>query len=599
MNRNIENTLGGLIPTLSGPVPEELVTLAASLVTQSRSKASNLKPEEEIARGYACAHLAAERLKQRFNLPKIEPRPPCPPRVYQALYRHLENAIPERRGRGRPKKIDIASAMAGDEEGVPKTSTGSEEKGRGRQPPNGNRSNSGADLSRKRKAPGDEDIPLITPQRGRGRPRKITSHHPLPEPSNDDKVPLWVMPMVRHVCKTLETPAAPPHVYAGVSSVLPRFQEEDSHKDGREKRDGGIVQSTQEPESVTPLDETEAPTDSTGESQGAEQHQRQDELQPPDVNTPPKSNTVASTAVDGSTKRVAKPNGRLHLPPLILAVYFFVVARLMNQETSPEEYMRLRRQAMDAIGVWAASLTPDARKKFIADPATAKFMGSGVERALNTGNSGSQVISDTQTTSNDANDNANATATEEAPELQDRSTLENAFNDQFFFPSGLVDRALQNMAKQGWLKMEWFQNIIPGAGVRVGGGDSSIPDAADAAADISANDGRRRGRPGRPRRQVATSDPDAMDIDTPQELDEDDQDVYAEREDDEAEQQAFVAQDDPSLQSGLGSMLNPRVDFLHPARREEYKDWKAGILARVDEVELQRSAAGAPNPVAV
>lgn len=61
MSRPLEQALTGLIPSHNGPLPPELTTLAASLLAQSRSKASSLKPEEEIARTYACAHLACER----------------------------------------------------------------------------------------------------------------------------------------------------------------------------------------------------------------------------------------------------------------------------------------------------------------------------------------------------------------------------------------------------------------------------------------------------------------------------------------------------------------------------------------------------------
>ena len=50
-----------LIPTLTGPLPPELLELAVSLLAQSRSQASSLKADEEIARSYACANLACER----------------------------------------------------------------------------------------------------------------------------------------------------------------------------------------------------------------------------------------------------------------------------------------------------------------------------------------------------------------------------------------------------------------------------------------------------------------------------------------------------------------------------------------------------------
>ena len=61
MDRSMAQALTGLIPTLTGPLPPELLELAVSLLAQSRSKANSLKADEEIARSYACANLACER----------------------------------------------------------------------------------------------------------------------------------------------------------------------------------------------------------------------------------------------------------------------------------------------------------------------------------------------------------------------------------------------------------------------------------------------------------------------------------------------------------------------------------------------------------
>jgi origin recognition complex subunit 6 len=60
MNRAVEQDLTRLVPSLNA-LPLPLVDLAVSLLAQSRSKAPQLKPDEEIARSYACAHLACER----------------------------------------------------------------------------------------------------------------------------------------------------------------------------------------------------------------------------------------------------------------------------------------------------------------------------------------------------------------------------------------------------------------------------------------------------------------------------------------------------------------------------------------------------------
>ncbi len=48
-------------------------------------------------------------------------------------------------------------------------------------------------------------------------PRIRASRHPQ---SFASEVPRWVMPLIRHICKALGAPAAPHHVFAGVSSIL-------------------------------------------------------------------------------------------------------------------------------------------------------------------------------------------------------------------------------------------------------------------------------------------------------------------------------------------------------------------------------------------
>ena len=61
MDRSIAQALGSLMPSLTGSLPPELLDLAVSLLAQSRSKASSLKADEEIARSYTCANIACER----------------------------------------------------------------------------------------------------------------------------------------------------------------------------------------------------------------------------------------------------------------------------------------------------------------------------------------------------------------------------------------------------------------------------------------------------------------------------------------------------------------------------------------------------------
>ena len=109
MDQAILQALYSLLPQQNAEIPQELVGLANALLAQSRNQASTLKSDEEIARLYACAHLAcsrlafnlnssrklslASRLRRPLGLPKMVVRPPCLPRTYQSLYRHFDGIL--------------------------------------------------------------------------------------------------------------------------------------------------------------------------------------------------------------------------------------------------------------------------------------------------------------------------------------------------------------------------------------------------------------------------------------------------------------------------------------------------------------------------
>ncbi|KAI5458047.1 origin recognition complex, subunit 6 [Mariannaea sp. PMI_226] len=90
----LDQVLLSLMPQLSTDLPKPLIELANSLLAQSMHRASTLKADEEIARHYACANIACDRLKIQLDLPPIDPRPPIPPRLYKRLYTHLDNILP-------------------------------------------------------------------------------------------------------------------------------------------------------------------------------------------------------------------------------------------------------------------------------------------------------------------------------------------------------------------------------------------------------------------------------------------------------------------------------------------------------------------------
>lgn len=193
---SIEQSLSLLLPSLSEPLPSELVTLSNSLLAQSRNKASNLKPEEEIARPYACCEIACRRLGAKLRLPPLQgrTRPPCGPRAYKKLLAFLEQAL--------PAKLP-AKATQG----------------------NGKDSRDVASAARSTPRKGGQRNSLSTPQstptkRNAAFAGKVAQGHTSDPELNDDGAPLWVMPLIRRLCQGFSAPLLAPHVYTGLCVIL-------------------------------------------------------------------------------------------------------------------------------------------------------------------------------------------------------------------------------------------------------------------------------------------------------------------------------------------------------------------------------------------
>jgi origin recognition complex subunit 6 len=126
------------------------------------------------------------RLKQSLNLPQIEPRPPCPPRIYNKLYTHFSTILKAQK-RSRPP--------AAPKDLPPSTPS-------------------------KRKAPrSNQPTPLKdkpTPLRPVRQPRKSL----LFSSSLPSDISAWIHPTIRHLCTSLHAPAAAHHILAGVTTIL-------------------------------------------------------------------------------------------------------------------------------------------------------------------------------------------------------------------------------------------------------------------------------------------------------------------------------------------------------------------------------------------
>ncbi|EGE08009.1 hypothetical protein TEQG_06996 [Trichophyton equinum CBS 127.97] len=212
--RPIEQALASLLPALAEDLPRELLNLASSLLTQTRSCGATLKPEMEIARPYACAEIACKRLARTLKLPSpLLSRPPCPPRVYKKLYAYLEqslqsSSVSSKRQNAEPKPQKRASARIQNKATAPPT------------------------LPTPTATSSAISSPRQVTKTGNGRSnvssKLVTGSSPAVE------LPQWTMGHIRTICKTFpsltrakEIPSPstfastlPPHVYAGLCSVL-------------------------------------------------------------------------------------------------------------------------------------------------------------------------------------------------------------------------------------------------------------------------------------------------------------------------------------------------------------------------------------------
>ncbi|TKA75106.1 hypothetical protein B0A49_02381 [Cryomyces minteri] len=296
MNKQSEQALAGLIPTLSGPLPSELLSLAVSLLAQSRNKAGSLKAEEEIGRTYACAHIACERLKVPLDLPDIEPRPPCPPRIYKKLFQYLNTALPAKEPRTPSKSKARQSDL---QNGTPKST------------PSRKARTTTSEPTTPSKPPTTPPEATATAATSAGTSRK-RKRHELQTASSEADVPEWVMSAIRHVCKAFANPAAAPHVYAGICSVL-RLQTL-SHTNSADR--GTTATAT------TFILKRAAPA-------------------PAPAPAPP--------AIDEAT-----------IPALILVIYFYTARRQAGFDVSPESYQTQKSTAMVAMCELAAGQAQSA-----------------------------------------------------------------------------------------------------------------------------------------------------------------------------------------------------------------------------------------------
>ncbi|KAL4882606.1 origin recognition complex, subunit 6 [Aspergillus karnatakaensis] len=230
-NRPVEQALATLLPTHAQDLPQELRSLALSFVAQSRSFSSSLKPDEEIARPFACAELACRKLTRPLQLPPLLGHPPCPPRIYKKLYSFLEKSLTP--NLSSPTKRPESPSASGTPLGPGSAPTTPTKQSRViRTPSKVSATPRGLENTPSKPTPLKNIYKNADEARPPPRANRIAEDHLTSTKIPD--APAWVMASIRMVCKTLSTPAPrmstwsrppisrtfPPHIFAGVSSVL-------------------------------------------------------------------------------------------------------------------------------------------------------------------------------------------------------------------------------------------------------------------------------------------------------------------------------------------------------------------------------------------
>ncbi|KAI1867804.1 uncharacterized protein JN550_006945 [Neoarthrinium moseri] len=205
MSRSLEPTLLSLLPTLpsASSLPPPLLEYASSLLSLSRHNASTLKAEEEVARLYACAHLACERLKTTLDLPPIQARPPVIPRIYKRLYTHLDHILPAA-SVGKSGRVRTPSGKAREATGVFGSAAGQR--------------------IRDRATPNKEMSLAQFRPKADGTPTKSTGKAVLPGTGRTaaarDALPPWIRPTTQFMCLKLDNQRMGRTVLAGMQTIV-------------------------------------------------------------------------------------------------------------------------------------------------------------------------------------------------------------------------------------------------------------------------------------------------------------------------------------------------------------------------------------------
>ena len=206
----IHQALLSILPP-STTIPPRLVSATNTLVSLSRQRASNLKPDEEIARPHVCAEIACKKLRAPLRLPAIRSGAgaPCRPAVYKKLLAYFGGVLEDVDLVGTPKSAKKATA-------TPKSTGG---KKRNIEELIADEEQEVETPTKRRKT----DDALATPTKSTGKKTsgfvgKIANS--ASKRGKGFETPDYVLPAIRKLCKLFKTSNMVPHIYTGVCVVL-------------------------------------------------------------------------------------------------------------------------------------------------------------------------------------------------------------------------------------------------------------------------------------------------------------------------------------------------------------------------------------------
>ncbi|EXJ94109.1 hypothetical protein A1O1_02502 [Capronia coronata CBS 617.96] len=224
----IQQSLSLLVPSHAAKLPSQLSQLSESLLALSRQRASHLKPEEEIARAYACCEIACKRLRAQCRLPAVKAGgAPCKPAVYKKLVTFLERVLdqdvaatptPRKQQQQQAKTNSTATATANANGRASSKRTAKEAELDSESESEAGPADSPS--KRARNTNSNTNTPSKTPQSANAFSKAITGKRTTHKNDAGLEAPAFVMPSIRNLCRLFATPLVAPHVYTGTSIVL-------------------------------------------------------------------------------------------------------------------------------------------------------------------------------------------------------------------------------------------------------------------------------------------------------------------------------------------------------------------------------------------